>query len=88
MGQSEKSFRRALDSTPNSSDTRESYAGWFLLALGRPQDAIQQLRIAEKNDPLSSDLQDSLAFTLIALGRYDEAAEHCRKMREDLRQES
>jgi tetratricopeptide (TPR) repeat protein len=50
------------------------------MVLGRTQEAVHQMRIAEKVDPLSVQVQRDLAFVLISVGRYDEAAEHCQKI--------
>jgi TolB-like protein len=77
--QSEKSFRRALDSDPNSADSRREFATDLLLPLGRVQEAVQQLRAAEKADPLSRDIQRSFGYALLSAGKYGEAAVHCQK---------
>jgi TolB-like protein len=77
--ESEKGFRRALDSDPNSADSRREFAMDLLVPLGRVQEAIQQLRAAEKADPLSRDIQISFGYALLSAGKYDEAAVHCQK---------
>jgi len=38
---------------------------------------VQQLRIAERSDPLSRQIQGQLGGVLLSAGRYGEAAEHC-----------
>jgi hypothetical protein len=40
----------------------------------------EQLRIAERTDPLSSRVHSGLAWVLLSAGRYDVAAEQCLKM--------
>jgi len=77
--ESEKSFRRAIDSDPNSSDSRREFAMDLLLPLGRVEEAVQQLRLAEKCDPLSTNIQRTFGYVLLSAGKYDEAAPHCQK---------
>src|SRR5262245_19690875 len=81
--QSEKSFRHALELAPNDSVIYDNFAGSFLMPLGRIQEAVQLLRIAEKNDPVAPQLHSVLANSLIAAGRYDEAVEQCMKLPAD-----
>jgi TolB-like protein len=76
---SEKSFRRALELDPNSSFVRAEFADNLLLPLGRIDEAIKQIRLAEKSDPLSAIVRDQLANALFTAGRFKEAMEHCQK---------
>lgn len=76
----ERSFRRAIQLDRNRSKTYTDYALWLLRVLGRNDEALQQLRIAERTDPLSAVVQRALADILIVAGRYDEAAEYCLKL--------
>jgi tetratricopeptide (TPR) repeat protein len=55
------------------------FASYVLLPLGRIEEAVAQDRLAEKSDPLSSDVQRRLAYVLFSAGRFDEAAAHCEK---------
>jgi tetratricopeptide (TPR) repeat protein len=50
------------------------------MGLGRIEEALQQLRAAEKADPLSAEVHRGLAFVLISAGRYDSATDHCRNL--------
>jgi TolB-like protein len=77
--QAEKSFRRALELEPGRATTRLDFAYAILLPLGRIEEAVTQDRLAEKSDPLSSDVQQRLAYVLFSAGRFDEAAAHCEK---------
>jgi hypothetical protein len=43
-------------------------------------EAVHQMRLAEKVDPLSPVIQERLADVLISAGKYDEAAAHCAGM--------
>lgn len=74
---SEKSFRRALELDPNDSMNHATLVLGLLFPLGRIQEAIQELRIAVKNDPLAPRLRFILANALMAAGRFDEAASYC-----------
>src|SRR5262249_45169320 len=78
--QAEKSFRRAVELDSNRSSTYANFAMFLLNVLGRNKEALQQLRIAEKSDPLSPQPHRDLAVVLTSSGRFDEAAEQCLKM--------
>jgi tetratricopeptide (TPR) repeat protein len=81
--QSEKSFRRAIELDPNSPMFYGHFAMYLLLPLGRTEEALQQLRIAGKVDPLSYEVHFDAAYVLIAAGRYNEASEYCEKLPAD-----
>ena len=78
--QAEKSFRRALELEPNRSLTRQLFAMYLLLPLGRIDEAVQQGRLAERSDPLARDVHAYIAYWLISAHRFDEAAPHCSKV--------
>jgi TolB-like protein/Flp pilus assembly protein TadD len=73
----EQSFRRALELEPNLSVIRKNYVLSILWPLGRLTEALEQVHLAEKNDPLARDLQQLDSDILFAQGRFDEAARHC-----------
>jgi tetratricopeptide (TPR) repeat protein len=81
--QSEKSFRRAIELEPSRSEIRCDFALFLLLPLGRMEEALRQLRAAERSDPLSSVVHYDLAYALNSANRYDEAAEVCGKLSTD-----
>ncbi len=81
--ESEKSFQRAIELDPNSSASHTGYALYLLWSVGRVEEALHELRLAEKNDPLSPQLQFDLGWSLISAGRYDEAARYCNKLPAD-----
>jgi TolB-like protein/Tfp pilus assembly protein PilF len=81
--ESEKSFRRAIELDPGSSASHTGFALHLLRSLGRVDEALHQLRIVEKNDPLSPQLQFTLGWLLISVGRNDEAAGYCNKLPAD-----
>jgi TolB-like protein len=78
--QSEKSFRHAIDLDPSSSTSHDHFAFFLLLPLGRIEEGLHELRVAEQADPLSSQIHFDLAYTLLSAGRYDEAVSQCEKM--------
>ena len=75
----ETCFRRAIELNPSSALTRQNYVTFVLSPLGRTGEAIQQLRAAEKSDPLSPRLHYTYGDVLISAGRYEEASPHCAK---------
>jgi tetratricopeptide (TPR) repeat protein len=77
--ESEASFRRAIELDSNSPVTRLNFVMNLLWPLGRIDEAVQQLHAAEKADPLSPALQFVYGSLLIAAGRYEEAAGHCKR---------
>jgi TolB-like protein/Tfp pilus assembly protein PilF len=81
--ESEMSFRHAIELDPGSSASRTGFANYLLRSLGRGDEALQQLRIAEKNDPLSPQIHFNLGWLLISTGRLDEAAGYCSKLPPD-----
>ena len=78
--QSEKSFRHAIGLDPSSSTAHDHFAFNLLLPLGRVEEAVREARVAAKADPLSSEVRNQLAFTLISAGKFDEAASQCEKV--------
>jgi serine/threonine-protein kinase len=75
--QSEASFRRAIELNPNSAGMRLNFVMNLLWPLGRIDEAVQQLKAAEKADPMSPALQFVYGDVLLTAGRYKEAARHC-----------
>ncbi len=86
--QSEKSFRRAIELDPSRSTTYVDFIQNFLTVLGRIEEALHQLRIARKTDPLSARVRSTLAYVLISAGQYDEAADHCLRLPADFQDKS
>jgi serine/threonine-protein kinase len=78
--QSEESFRRAIELDPNRTLSYGHFAFFLLFPVGRTEEALEQLRIAETIDPLSPMIHFELAFVLMSARRYDEAADHCQKL--------
>jgi tetratricopeptide (TPR) repeat protein len=75
----ERSFRRAIELAPRDALWRDHFAMFQLLPLGRVEDAIHELRVAEEIDPLSPQTHSLLATALRSAGRFDEELFHCQK---------
>jgi serine/threonine-protein kinase len=84
----ERSFRRAIELAPRDLLWRDHYALFLLLPLGRVEEAIRQLRIAEELDPLSPQTHSALSSALRSADRFDEALFHCQKAAENDQQRS
>ena len=54
--EAEQRFRRAIELDAGSSSTRRDFAISLLLPLGRVEEAVHEMRAAERADPLSSDV--------------------------------
>jgi len=78
--EAEGHFRKAISLDGNRAQTFTDFTWWHLAVLGRHDEALAQMRAAETTDPLSSDVHRTFAMVLINLGRFDEAAVHCKKM--------
>jgi tetratricopeptide (TPR) repeat protein len=81
--QSEKSFRDAIGLDRSRATSHSDFAFNLLCPLGRIEEGLRELRVAEKADPLSSEVHVELAYTLLSAGRYDEAAGQCEKVSAD-----
>jgi len=81
--EAEKRFRRAIDLDSNRSSTYCNFGVFVLDVLGRHKEALQQLRVAQKKDPISPDIHRGLAIVLMSAGRFDEAAGEVLKMPAD-----
>jgi tetratricopeptide (TPR) repeat protein len=77
---SQKSFQRAIELDPHRAATYSECVDWLLMPLGRLDEALAQARIAAKLDPLSPETPGHLAYLLLSLGRYDEAADQVQRM--------
>jgi TolB-like protein/tetratricopeptide (TPR) repeat protein len=67
-----RSFQEALERTPGSAEAHHIYS-LYLKAVGRLNDAIEEMETAVRLDPLSLPLNQTLGVTLFAADRVDEA---------------
>jgi len=81
--ESEKSFRRAIELDSGRSESYENFALFLLWPLGRIDEALKELRLGQRADPLSPSVRFALALVLISARRFDEAAVQCEKLPED-----
>ena len=73
--EAEKHLRRALELNPSSADAHLVYSG-YLISLGRTQEALAEIRVAQALDPLSLPVQNMLLFNLVVSRQYDQAIAH------------
>src|SRR5438477_481421 len=66
--QSEKSFRRAIELDPGDSLAYSDFTINVLLLLGRMEEGVREMRMAEKADPLSPWIQNSPGRVLLSAG--------------------
>ncbi|MGC1434408.1 MAG: tetratricopeptide repeat protein [Terriglobales bacterium] len=72
--EAEKEHRLALTLNPNSWDAHSSYA-WYLLILGRFDEARAQIKYVEELDPVSPVSRNLLAYVDVFSGHTDRAIE-------------
>jgi TolB-like protein/DNA-binding winged helix-turn-helix (wHTH) protein/Tfp pilus assembly protein PilF len=75
--EAEREFQRALALNPNYATAHHWYSV-YLTARGRPQEAIVQIKEAQKLDPLSLVINTDIGFEAYYSGRYDEAIQQLR----------
>jgi len=73
-----KEFRRAIELNPGYATAHHWYA-WHLSLLGRNDEAIAEMRIAESMDPLSLIIKTELAELHVIARSYDESIRESRK---------
>ena len=67
-----EAFRQAIELNPNDPVAYQWHAV-YLLAVGRPDDAMHEIRTAQRLDPLSLAINTDVAFHHYYNGRYSEA---------------
>jgi TolB-like protein/Tfp pilus assembly protein PilF len=77
----ESDFQRAIERNPSYPIARHWYAE-FLMAMGRFDEAIEQVDHARALDPLSLTIGMGVGWAHYFLGRYDQAVEQYEKMAE------
>jgi TolB-like protein/DNA-binding winged helix-turn-helix (wHTH) protein/Tfp pilus assembly protein PilF len=75
--EAEREFQRALALNANYATAHHWYSV-YLTAMGRPQEALVQIKEAQKLDPLSLIINTDIGFESYYSGRYDEAVEQLR----------
>ena len=75
----EKEFKRALELNPRYAEAHEWYAAWYLVPMGRLQEAIAEEKRAQELDPVSLIINFELGIVLYYAREYDQAIEQFRK---------
>jgi len=70
----EKEFQRAIDLNPGAEPAHQWY-GYYLIAMGRPAEALRELRLAQEYDPLSPVVSNLIGTAILSNGQYDGAIE-------------
>jgi tetratricopeptide (TPR) repeat protein len=68
----EREFKRAIELNPNYAPAHEYYS-WYLIAVGRANEAVAESRRAEELDPLSAEISSLTGWWLYLARRYGEA---------------
>jgi serine/threonine-protein kinase len=76
------SFLKSLALNPTLTDTYNDFVLGVLMPLGATNEALRQLAAARVVDPLSLDVRRTQAHVFVEAGRYDEAIENCRWIKE------
>jgi TolB-like protein/DNA-binding winged helix-turn-helix (wHTH) protein len=77
----EKEFKRAIELNPNYATAHQWYSE-YLLAFGRFDESLSELRQAESLDPLSLVIKSDIAGHFYVARQYDEAIDECHKINE------
>ncbi|MBV8199543.1 MAG: tetratricopeptide repeat protein, partial [Acidobacteria bacterium] len=80
-GGAEREFQRALAVNPSYAPAHHDYA-WLLVALGRMDEGIAEIREAQRLEPLSLRASADLGWVLYRAGRPDEAIAAMRRLLE------
>jgi|GEM_PF-145596 len=80
-GGAEREFQRALAANPSYAAAHHDYA-WLLVALGRMDEGIVEIREAQRLEPLSLRASADLGWVLYRAGRPDEAIAAMRRLLE------
>lgn len=71
----DESFRKAIELNPSCAMAYSRYT-WYLAAAGRLDESLANMKLAQKLDPLSPDMNACLANVLYFSRAYDEAIEY------------
>jgi len=79
LAAAEKEFKRSLELKPDYATGHQWYAIHYLTAIGRFDDALQEMKSALELEPASLVMNTFMGVTLYYAGRYDEAIDQCRR---------
>jgi tetratricopeptide (TPR) repeat protein len=75
-------FLKALALNPTLTETYNDFVLGVLMPLGDTHEALRQFEAARLVDPLSLDVRRTQAHVFVEAGRYDDAIENCRWIRQ------
>src|SRR5262249_14268267 len=75
----EKEFKRSIELNPEYATAHQWYAIHYLTAMGRLEEAVQEMKKALEPEPASLVMNTFMGATLYYAGRYDEAIDQCRR---------
>jgi TolB-like protein/Tfp pilus assembly protein PilF len=75
----EKEFKRSIELNPEYATAHQWYAIHYLTAMGRLEEAVQQMKKALELEPASLVMNTFMGATFCYAGRYDEAINQCRR---------
>jgi len=75
----ENEYKQAINLAPSNAEAHYSY-GNFLVAVGRDDQALNELKIAQQLDPLSLTIASNISWALYIAGRFDEAEAQAREV--------
>jgi adenylate cyclase len=78
-GAAEKEFKRSIELKPDYATAHQWYAIHYLTAMGRLEEAVQEMKKALELEPASLVMNTFMGVTLYYAGRYDEAIDQCRR---------
>ena len=78
--EAEQEFRRAVELNPNDAGTHWRYGMFYLMPVGRLEEAIAEGKRSLELEPLDLNHGANLSGLYFYAGRYDEALEHARQV--------
>jgi DNA-binding winged helix-turn-helix (wHTH) protein/Tfp pilus assembly protein PilF len=77
--EAEKEFKLGIELNPDYATGHQWYAIHYLTAMARPEEALQEMKVALKLEPTSLVMNSFMGAMLYYAGRYDEALEQCHR---------
>jgi TolB-like protein/Tfp pilus assembly protein PilF len=74
----EKGFKHTIELNPNYATAHQFYSE-YLIAMGRPDEALIEIRRAQELDPLSLIINAIAGWPFVSTGKYDKAIEQYQK---------
>jgi tetratricopeptide (TPR) repeat protein len=78
----ERHYRQAIQLNPGYATARHWFAVDYLAMLGRFEEALEEIEVAQELDPLSSIIREGKGYILMITNRHQEALEEYRRVLE------